>query len=109
MLLMGGLTAFAFFIFLLKLPAPVRSKLLGFDLLLDIAATIAMMLAFAGSYSGMAAAVVGGLIFSALLIITKRLLGYDHAMWHNSRFHWVHVPGLFSRPHAQGARHERIT
>jgi len=103
MLLMGLITSIAFVVFILKLPTPVRDKLLGFDLLVDIAATIAMMLAFAGSYSGMAAAVFGGLIFSAILIVLKKFLGYDHAMWHNRKLHFVHVNGWFS-PRQQGAR-----
>jgi len=98
MLLMGLFTAFAFFIFVMKLPTPVRQKALGFDLLLDIAATIAMMLAFAGSYDGMAAAIVGGLIFSSLLIVAKKLWGYDAMHWHSpsKRFYVTHHRGLFS-------------
>lgn len=97
MLMMGGLTALAFFVFVLKLPAPVRRKALGFDILLDIGATILMMLAFgaSGTYAGMAAAIVGGLIFSALLIIAKKVGGYEHPVWHDKRLHWVAVAGLF--------------
>lgn len=96
MLMMGFFTSIAFFVFLMKLPAPIRRKALGFDLLLDIAATIAMMLAFAGTYSGMAAAIMGGLIFSAMLIATKKLWGYESLHWNNSRPVWLYHAGLLS-------------
>ena len=96
MLLMGLFTAIGFFVFVMKLPAPIRSKLLGFDLLLDIAATLAMMLAFAGTFSGMSAAILGGLIFSAMLITAKWLFGYETATWLHGRIVWTAHPGLFS-------------
>ena len=103
MLLMGLFTAIGFFVFVMKLPVPIRSKLLGFDLLLDIAATLAMMLAFAGTFSGMSAAILGGLIFSAMLITAKWLFGYETATWQHGRIYWTTHPGLFSprtrRPH----------
>lgn len=97
---MGMFTAFAFFVFIMKLPAPIRRKALGLDITLDVAATILMMLAFAasGTYSGMSAAIVGGLIFSALLIVTKFLLGYETPHWNGQtkRFFWVFHRGVFS-------------
>lgn len=98
MLLMGLFTAFGFFVFLMKLPAHIRARALGFDLLLDIAATVAMMMAFSGSYSGMSAAIVGGLIFSAALIVTKKLIGYQSAHWdqYAKRYYWIYHRGLLS-------------
>jgi hypothetical protein len=101
MLIMGGLTAIAFFVFILKLPAPIRRRLLGFDLLVDVAATCLMMIAFAGSFAGMAAAIVGGLIFSALLIIAKWIGGYEKAVVFKLngriRFVWTTIPPIFNR------------
>jgi len=110
MIIMGGLTAVAFFIFILKLPTLVRRRLLGFDLLVDIAATVSMMLAFSGTFAGMAAAVVGGLIFSALLIITKFVSGYEKGMIYRSKGNrvkimWVLVPGIFNNRRQPTWRH----
>ena len=101
MILFGFITAFAFWILILKLPTVVRHRLLAFDIVLDIAITIAMMLAFAGTFSGMGAAMVGGLIFSALLAVTKWGWGYEAFMtfkyegkW---RARWVPVPGKLTK------------
>lgn len=98
MIMMGLLSAVAIYIFLLKLPTNARQRLLGIDLVLDIIVTITLMIMFAGTYSGMAAAVFGGLIFSGLLIVSKALFGYQKAVWLQGKIVWLHIKPIWRRP-----------
>jgi len=101
----GFIVCAAFFILLLKMRRNLFAKLLGFDIYLDIAATVAMMTMFAGTYAGMMAALVGGLAFSILLIIAKYLMGYKKLVWVNDSDHvvptlrWVDVKPGWRRKH----------
>lgn len=94
MIIMGTATAVGFFIFVLKLPLTFRQRLLGVDVLLDIAATMAMILAFAGTYVGMAAAMVGGIVFSILISTLKYMGGYQTL--HRGR--WIYHGGAKRAP-----------
>ena len=96
----GLLTALAFFVLIMKLRHDTMRKLLGFDIYLDITATVVMMYAFAGTYAGMMAAIIGGLTFSFALVALKKIYGYkkltvihtpDH-FWPSLQ--WVVIPGL---------------
>lgn len=72
----GLLTMFAVVILLLKLKGDTIRKLLGFDIYLDIGVTFLLMVIFAGTFTGMMAAIVGGLTFSIILLIMKWTMGY---------------------------------
>ena len=85
----GFLVAAAFIILLLKLRSDSFRKLLGFDIYLDIIATLTMMWMFQGTYAGMMAAIVGGLAFSIVLIIAKHIVGYKKLKWHNDSDHLI--------------------
>jgi len=99
----GLLTALALIILIMKLKHDTIRKVLGFDLYLDVAATLILMWAFAGSYAGMMAAIVGGLTFSIVLIGLKRLLGYKKLSYIHTTDHllpslqWVDVPPFWRR------------
>jgi hypothetical protein len=99
----GFIVCAAFFILLLKLRRDAFRKLLGFDLYLDILATIIMMYMFQGTYAGMMAALVGGLAFSILLIIAKKLIGYKKLVYVNDSNHviptlrWIEVKPIWRR------------
>lgn len=101
----GFIVCAAFFILLLKMRRNLFAKLLGFDIYLDIGATVAMMYMFSGTYAGMMAALVGGLAFSILLIIAKYLMGYKKLVWVNDSDHvvptlrWVDVKPGWRRKH----------
>lgn len=107
----GLLTALAFFILIMKLRHNTIRRLLGFDIYLDIAATVIMMVAFAGTFGGMMAAIVGGLTFSIALVLAKHIYGYDKLVWINDTEHllptarWVSVPGLLNRHGTKHAEH----
>lgn len=49
-------------------------RIITYDIPIDIAVTGLLMYAFAGTYSGMIAAMVGGLIVSIVLYILKRTM-----------------------------------
>ncbi len=49
-------------------------KLIKHDFLLDVTFTLFLMWLFAGTFAGMMAAIVGGLIISVVLFIAKRTM-----------------------------------
>jgi|TARA_B110000208_G_C11486213_1_gene327748 hypothetical protein len=73
MLSAGLLTALGIIFLLYKVGF---KNILGFDILIDIVATIGLMYLFAGTYSGMMAAIIGGLFISVVLIIAKQFINY---------------------------------
>lgn len=93
----GFLVALGFIILLLKLRRDSFRKLLGFDIYLDVGATLLMMWMFQGTYAGMMAAMVGGIMFSLVLVMAKRIIGYKKLVWINDSDHliptlrWVEV------------------
>ena len=56
-------------------------RCLAYDVPIDIAVTIGLAIAFAGTYSGLMAAVIGGALFSAVTWILKAVLGYEKFDW----------------------------
>jgi hypothetical protein len=51
-------------------------KVLGFSLYIDIITTGGLTWIFAGTFSGMMAAIFGGLTISLILAISKKMIGY---------------------------------
>ena len=49
-------------------------RIIAYDIPIDITVTAFLMYAFAGTYSGMSAAMVGGLIVSITLYVMKRTM-----------------------------------
>jgi hypothetical protein len=74
MLSAGLLTALGIIFLLYKVGF---KRVLGYDVIVDIVATIGLMYIFAGTYSGMMAAIIGGLFISVVLIIAKRFVNYE--------------------------------
>ena len=73
MLSAGLLTALGIIFLLYKVGF---KRVLGYDVIVDIVATIGLMYIFAGTYSGMMAAIIGGLFISVVLIIAKQFVSY---------------------------------
>lgn len=98
----GFLTMLALVIIMIKLRRDTLRKLLGFEIPLDIGATLFFMWLLAGTYSGMMAAIVAGLGFSLVLMATKKAIGYKQLEWHNTSNHliptlrWVDRPGIWA-------------
>jgi riboflavin transporter FmnP len=56
-------------------------RIIAYDIPIDITVTAFLMYAFAGTYSGMIAAMVGGLIISITLFIMKRTMRREVLMF----------------------------
>lgn len=67
----------------IKLPRPVALWLLGHELLLDIIVSIVAYIMHYGTFSGMMAAAVAGLMCSSFTWIGRTLFGYIR----NGQFH----------------------
>jgi len=52
-------------------------RVITYDIPIDIAVTALLIYAFAGTYSGMLAAMVGGLVVSITLFIMKRTMHHE--------------------------------
>ena len=74
MLLVGILSAFGLLLLLLKFGG---RKVIGADIFVDIAITITLMVCFYGTFSGMAAAMLGGLVASIVLFIMKKTMVHE--------------------------------
>tara|TARA_B100000795_G_scaffold143989_1_gene107818 strand:+ start:310 stop:615 length:306 start_codon:yes stop_codon:yes gene_type:complete len=74
MLVAGLLTAVGMLFLLYKVGL---KRVLAYDVIVDIVATIGLMYIFAGTYAGMMAAIVGGLFISIALIIAKKFVSYQ--------------------------------
>ena len=74
MLLVGILSALG--LLLLALKAGGR-KTIGNDIFVDVLITITLMVCFYGTFSGMAAAMVGGLCASIVLFILKKTMTHE--------------------------------
>lgn len=71
----AGLIAAAGMLFLL-FKFGVR-KVINYDIFFDVVITAVLMLALAGTFSGMMAALFGGLIVSVVLFIMKRTMRHQ--------------------------------
>lgn len=67
-------------------------RVLAFDVFVDIASSVLLMVMFFGTFAGMMAAIVGGAIISIVLYIMKKTIGYQKPRWNKYKFQWVDVP-----------------
>tara|TARA_R100001443_G_scaffold387_4_gene1497 strand:- start:2609 stop:2935 length:327 start_codon:yes stop_codon:yes gene_type:complete len=74
MLLIGIVSALG--LLLLALKAGGR-KTIGNDIFIDVIITVTLMVCFYGTYSGMTAAMVGGLTASIILFILKKTMVHE--------------------------------
>tara|TARA_Y100000034_G_scaffold30150_1_gene36729 strand:+ start:2173 stop:2472 length:300 start_codon:yes stop_codon:yes gene_type:complete len=84
MLLIGILSAFGLLLLLLKVGG---RKVIGADIFVDIAITITLMVCFYGTFSGMAAAMLGGLIASIVLFIMKKTMVHEVIAVNKNKYH----------------------
>ena len=74
MLLIGIISALG--LLLLALKAGGR-KTIGNDIVIDVVITVTLMVCFYGTYSGMTAAMVGGLTASIILFVLKKTMVHE--------------------------------
>jgi formate hydrogenlyase subunit 3/multisubunit Na+/H+ antiporter MnhD subunit len=88
-LIAGIASAIAILFMLAKLNI---KKVLCFDILVDIGASVALIIMFAGTFAGMMAAILGGAIISIVLFILKKTIGYEKPKREGFKVRWVNVP-----------------
>jgi membrane protein CcdC involved in cytochrome C biogenesis len=74
MITAGLLSAAGMLLLLLKLGP---RKVIGLDIYIDVFITMLLMYLFAGTYSGMLAAIVGGLTVTVVLFTTKAFVSHE--------------------------------
>ena len=74
MLLVGILSALGLLILALKAGG---KKAIGHDIFVDVLITVTLMVSFYGTFSGMAAAMVGGLCASIVLFVMKKTMSHQ--------------------------------
>ena len=79
----------ALFILLLKLN--IR-RVLGYDVAFDIVCTVVLVTSFSGTVTGMAAAMIAGVVISIMLGIAKLLMGYQRLERDGLKLKWVDHP-----------------
>ena len=82
-------SAAALFILLLKLN--IR-RVLGYDVAFDITCTVILVTSFSGTVTGMAAAMIAGVVISIMLGIAKFLMGYQRLERNGFKIRWVSYP-----------------
>lgn len=68
-------------------------KFMGYPALLDAGIVLVLALLFHGTYAGTIAAVIGGLFFSALITVIRKVYGYQVITFKGIRTY----PGLIQR------------
>ena len=82
-MMIAGITAAAGLLFLVLKLGP--RKVISYDILIDIAITTFLMWSLAGTYSGMMAALVGGLIVSIILFVMKKTMVREELRLNNKK------------------------
>tara|TARA_R100000781_G_scaffold113923_1_gene83490 strand:+ start:1252 stop:1575 length:324 start_codon:yes stop_codon:yes gene_type:complete len=74
MLLVGIGSALGLLLLALKLGG---KKTIGMDILFDVLITGVLILSFMGTFSGMAAAMIGGLVVTVILFVMKKTMVHE--------------------------------
>tara|TARA_Y100000356_G_C11073988_1_gene190459 strand:- start:22 stop:300 length:279 start_codon:yes stop_codon:yes gene_type:complete len=74
MLTIGIISALGLLLLALKIGG---RKVIGMDVWFDIGITITLMIMFAGTFSGMTAAMIGGLFVTILLFFMKKTMVHE--------------------------------
>ena len=74
MITIGIISAFGLLLLAFKI---MGRKVIGLDVFFDIGITVALMIMFAGTFSGMAAAMIGGLSVSVVLLIMRKTMTHE--------------------------------
>jgi len=87
MLFTGFMIFLGTFLILIKLPRRLMLRALKYDLVIDVAVTAIVLIVHFGTFSGVMAATIAGLLTSIATSSMKRLFGYiDGNQYHIGRF-----------------------
>lgn len=81
--------ASALFVLMIKLN--IR-RVLGYDAAVDFISTTMLVGMFSGTVTGMAAAVFAGCLLSIMLLIAKKLVGYERLERDGLQLRWRYYP-----------------
>ena len=84
MLLIGIMSAFGLLLLVLNTGGRKAS---GADIFVDLAITVTLMVCFYGTYSGMVAAMLGGLCASVALFIMKKTMVHEVIKVKKNKYH----------------------
>ena len=82
-MMIAGITAAAGLLFLVLKLGP--RKIISYDIPIDIAITALLMWSLAGTYSGMMAALIGGLVVSIILFVMKKTMVREELRLNNKK------------------------
>lgn len=88
MIIIGLISAFSLFAILLIAGKTTLRRILGFGVTIDIILSGALIFMFAGTFSGMVAALAGGLFISAVLRTTALIVGTEKLSFNG----WKRMP-----------------
>ena len=94
-MILAGIATLGFLVLMFKLGL---RKVLGYDIYVDIALTVLLMMMLSGSFDGVMVALVSGLLISIILLILRKFIGYeryeDYAFDDGKvKTIWVRYPG----------------
>ena len=82
-MMIAGITAAAGLLFLVLKLGP--RKIISYDIPIDITITALLMWSLAGTYSGMMAALIGGLVVSVILFVIKKTMVREELRLNNRK------------------------
>lgn len=88
-ILVGILSAIAVIVVMARISL---KKFMGYPVITDICVTLFLACLLAGTFAGITAALVGGLVFSALITVIRKLLGYQRIGIRKMKPVWVDYP-----------------
>lgn len=90
----GILSAFAVLVAFWRMDI---KKFMGYPAAMDFGVTIILLWMLHGSYVGMVAAVIGGLVFSGCITVIRKGYGYKKLHWRKFKLVWVEYPGTWKQ------------
>jgi len=94
MIIESGIIIFiGFLLLMVKLPKWQIAWLLGKPLTVDLTASIAAYILHFGTFTGVMAAAVAGLMVSAMTTIGRSIVGYTK--YNKKEQRWIYTPGLY--------------
>jgi hypothetical protein len=70
-------------------------KFMGYPAIMDCFVTALLAILLYGTYTGIVAAIVGGLFFSFIVSIVRRVYGYKRLERKGFKWHWVEYNGTW--------------
>lgn len=91
------------FVILIAMSRINLKKFMGYPATMDVLVTVLLIWMLHGSYVGMVAAVIGGLFFSGMITVIRRMHGYTKLERRGFRYVWVEHYGSIHNRKQQGS------